>query len=207
MDLREAIRSKSVTNVEGALRNSAKSELMAKNAANGAGLLMLAVNMDKVPVFEYLASAIKKRVRSRGSRIGCFGRNTAYPRMSAKIERVLPSETAQTGQSSHLLFGTNRIKMNRGLGLLSLKRVGSKLVTYFHAHGRWYADSGELVFRISSALVCCMSSTRFCLIHRLISLPVSPCCRVPLLLLRCIKSFASKLDSETTTKMSLRKKS
>ena len=119
MDLREAIRSKSVTNVEGALRNSAKSELMAKNAANGAGLLMLAVNMDKVLVFEYLASAIKKRVRSRGSRIGCFGRNTAYPRTSAKIERVLPSETAQTGQSSPLLFGMNRIKTNRGLGLLA----------------------------------------------------------------------------------------
>lgn len=65
MDLREAIRSKSVANVEIALQGSAQSELMAKNAANGAGLLMLAVSMDKVPVFEHLASAIKQRVRAR----------------------------------------------------------------------------------------------------------------------------------------------
>lgn len=65
MDLREAIRSKSLENVERALRRrSVHSELMAKNAANGAGLLMLAVSMDYVPVFMLLASAIKKRVRT-----------------------------------------------------------------------------------------------------------------------------------------------
>ncbi len=64
MDLRAAIRSKSKTNVQDALRNSnnVKSELMAKNAANGAGLLMLAVSMGNVSVFELLASEVKKRV-------------------------------------------------------------------------------------------------------------------------------------------------
>lgn len=64
MDLREAIRSQSVTEVERSLGSSVKSELMAKNAANGAGLLMLAVAMDAVPVFKHLASAIKTRVRT-----------------------------------------------------------------------------------------------------------------------------------------------
>jgi len=65
MDLRAAIRSKSKDNLQDALRNSTnvKSELMAKNAANGAGLLMLAVSMGNVSVFELLASEIKKRVR------------------------------------------------------------------------------------------------------------------------------------------------
>lgn len=66
MDLRDAIRSKSVQNLEDALGNSKniKSELMAKNAANGAGLLMLAVAMGEVPVFRRLESEIKKRVRT-----------------------------------------------------------------------------------------------------------------------------------------------
>lgn len=65
MDLREAIRSGCVANLEASLkRRSIRQELMAKNAANGAGPLMLAVSMGRVPVFERLAAAVKQRVRS-----------------------------------------------------------------------------------------------------------------------------------------------
>lgn len=63
MDLRAAIRSGSVENVDSALlRSNMLRELMAKNAANGAGMLMLAVQVGNVTVFEHLATVIKERV-------------------------------------------------------------------------------------------------------------------------------------------------
>lgn len=76
-DLRQAIRSRSVEKLEAALRNNPRSELMAKNAANGAGLLMLAVDMGEVPVLERLASAIKKRVRTQSPQYRVLGWDTA----------------------------------------------------------------------------------------------------------------------------------
>lgn len=69
MDLREAIRSRSVANLEASLkRGSIRQELMAKNAANGAGPLMLAVTMGRVPVLQRLAAAVTQLVRSARSR-------------------------------------------------------------------------------------------------------------------------------------------
>ncbi|CAM9757421.1 unnamed protein product [Scytosiphon promiscuus] len=64
-DLRQAIRSRSVEQLDSAIRYNPRSELMAKNAANGAGLLMLAVDMGEVSVFERLASAIKTRMGTK----------------------------------------------------------------------------------------------------------------------------------------------
>lgn len=69
MNLREAIRTRALVNLEASLkRGSVRQELMAKNAANGAGPLMLAVKMGKVPILQRVASAVKERVRSERSR-------------------------------------------------------------------------------------------------------------------------------------------
>lgn len=68
MNLREAIRSRSLMNLEASLRRSSiRQELMAKNAANGAGPLMLAVSMGRLPVFQRVAAAVKQWVRSARS--------------------------------------------------------------------------------------------------------------------------------------------
>lgn len=83
MDLREAIRSKSLVNLEASFkRGSIRQELMAKNAANGAGPLMLAVKMGRVPVLQRLASAVKERVRPERSR----GPDEAAPTGSSRLK-------------------------------------------------------------------------------------------------------------------------
>ena len=70
MDLREAVRSGSVENVKASLnkRSNVLQELMAQNATNGAGLLMLAVLTGKVHMLAYLATEMKARVSAVLSR-------------------------------------------------------------------------------------------------------------------------------------------
>lgn len=69
-DLREAVGSGDSMDVRVALekRSHALEELMAQNAANGMGLLMLAVTTNKVHMLEYVACEIKTRVSTS---VGC----------------------------------------------------------------------------------------------------------------------------------------
>lgn len=64
MDLREAVRSGSVENVDASLDkgSNVRQELMAQNAENGMGLLMLAVSTGKVYMLKHIVSEIKTRV-------------------------------------------------------------------------------------------------------------------------------------------------
>lgn len=64
-DLRDAVRSGLKDNVTASLDecSNVRQELMAQNAANGAGLLMLAVTTGKINILEFLASEIQRRVR------------------------------------------------------------------------------------------------------------------------------------------------
>lgn len=65
MDLRDGVRAGSEEKLEAALlRSNVRQDLMAQNAENGAGLLMLAVSAGKVSMLRYLADAINKRVRA-----------------------------------------------------------------------------------------------------------------------------------------------
>lgn len=63
-DLRDAVRSGLKDNVAASLDecSNVRQELMAQNAANGAGLLMLAVTTGKINILEFLASEIQTRV-------------------------------------------------------------------------------------------------------------------------------------------------
>lgn len=65
-DLRDAVRSGLNDNVAASLKecSNVRQELMAQNAANGAGLLMLAVTTGKINILEFLASEIQRRVRA-----------------------------------------------------------------------------------------------------------------------------------------------
>lgn len=66
MDLRRAIKSKSVEKMQEYLQKKGadvKQELMARNAANGKGMLMLAVTTGNVEMFQALAKEIETRVR------------------------------------------------------------------------------------------------------------------------------------------------
>lgn len=60
------MRSRNLKEVNEALRKRRRirEELMAQNAANGMGLLMLAVTMDDVNMLEYVTCELKTRVSS-----------------------------------------------------------------------------------------------------------------------------------------------
>ena len=63
MDLWEAIRSGSLENLKTSMKRPiSRQELMAQNAKNSAGLLMLAAEIGQTFMLEYLADTIKKRV-------------------------------------------------------------------------------------------------------------------------------------------------
>lgn len=69
-DLRQAVRSGQIEEVKASImkRRYALEELMAQNAANGMGLLMLAVTTGNVDMLQHIAWELKTRVSTS---VGC----------------------------------------------------------------------------------------------------------------------------------------